>query len=201
VSTPEVTPQRPIILASGSEIRKQMLGDAGIVFSVQASELNESKLKKISEEEPFQDWVIKLASAKAKVISKKNKDCYVIGSDQMCVYKDKLLNKPGNFENAVKHLSLLSGNTHYQYSGVCISLNGESVWSFSDKASLTMHNLSEEEIVSYVKADEPYQCSGSYKYESLGVNLFSKVEGSSETIQGLVLTPLLKALRELGTIP
>ena len=64
-----------------------------------------------------------------------------------------------------------------------------------------MHNLSEEEIVSYVKADEPYQCSGSYKYESLGVNLFSKVEGASETIQGLVLTPLLKALRELGTIP
>ena len=72
MSAPEVTPQRPIILASGSEIRKQMLGDAGIVFSVQASELNESKLKKISEEEPFQDRVIKLASAKAKVISKKN---------------------------------------------------------------------------------------------------------------------------------
>ena len=194
---PEIT-QRPIILASGSEIRKQMLKDSGILFSVQASGLDERKLKKAYQNDPFEEQVIKIASAKAKIISNKNKDSYVIGSDQMCVYKDKLINKSHNFESAKQTLSLLSGNTHHQYSGACIFLNGKSIWSFSDKATLTMHNLSEEEIVSYIKADEPFYCSGAYKYESLGVNLFSTVEGSDETIQGLILTPLLKAFRELG---
>ena len=76
-----------------------MLKDSGILFSVQASGLDERKLKKAYQNDPFEEQVIKIASAKAKIISNKNKDSYVIGSDQMCVYKDKLINKSHNFES------------------------------------------------------------------------------------------------------
>ena len=119
-------------------------------------------------------------------------------ADQMCVFNKIILNKPGNEENAVNSLKLLSGDTHYQYSGIAICLNGESLWSFCDKATLTMRYLSDKEIRSYVNKDEPYQCAGSYKYESHGSGLFSEVKGSTYTIQGLAITPLLKAFEDLG---
>jgi len=122
----------------------------------------------------------------------------VLGADQMCVFNNIVLNKPGNEENAVNSLKLLSGDTHYQYSGIAICLNGESLWSFCDIATLTMKDLSDKEIRSYVNKDEPYQCAGSYKYESHGSGLFSEVKGSTYTIQGLALTSLLKAFEDLG---
>ena len=122
----------------------------------------------------------------------------MLGADQMCVFNNTVLNKPGNEENAVNSLKLLSGDTHYQYSGIAICLNGESLWSFCDTATLTMKDLSDKEIRSYVNKDEPYQCAGSYKYESHGSGLFSEVKGSTYTIQGLALTSLLKAFEDLG---
>jgi len=186
------------ILASGSEIRKQILSDHGFNFIVQKSEVDEEELKEIYKDVPFEEKAIKLALAKAKKISDVNQDKYVLGADQICVYKDKVLNKPRNRENAVTSLKLLSGDTHYQYSGIAICLNGKSLWSLCDKAILTMKDLSENDIRSYVEQDEPYQCAGSYKYESHGSELFSEVKGSSYTIQGLALTPLLKAFEDLG---
>ena len=139
-----------------------------------------------------------IALAKAEKVSELHQDKYVLGADQMCVYKNKILNKPGNAENAVNSLKLLSGATHYQYSGIAICLNGKSLWSFCDTAILTMKDLSENDIRSYVERDEPYECAGSYKYESHGSELFSEVKGASYTIQGLALTPLLKAFEDLG---
>ena len=186
------------ILASGSEIRKQILSDHGFNFIVQKSEVDEEELKEIYTDLPFEEKAIKLALAKAKKVSDMYQDKYVLGADQMCVYKNKVLNKPGNPKNAVNSLKLLSGDTHYQYSGIAICLNGESLWSFCDTAILTMKDLSENDIRSYVEKDEPYECAGSYKYESHGSELFSEVKGSSYTVQGLALSPLLKAFEDLG---
>ena len=186
------------ILASGSEIRKQILSDHGFNFIVQKSEVDEEELKEIYKDVPFEEKAIKLALAKAKKVSDMYQDKYVLGADQMCVYKNKVLNKPGNPKNAVNSLKLLSGDIHYQYSGIAICLNGESLWSFCDTAILTMKDLSENDIRSYVEKDEPYECAGSYKYESHGSELFSEVKGSSYTVQGLALSPLLKAFEDLG---
>ena len=186
------------ILASGSEIRKQILSDHGFNFIVQKSEVDEEELKEIYKDVPFEEKAIKLALAKAKKVSNVNQDKYVLGADQICVYKNKVLNKPGNPKNAVNSLKLLSGDIHYQYSGIAICLNGECLWSFCDTAILTMKDLSENDIRSYVEKDEPYECAGSYKYESHGSELFSEVKGSSYTVQGLALSPLLKAFEDLG---
>lgn len=197
MSSSDTSFNESFILASSSEIRKKILSDQGFDFIVQKSEVDEEILKENYKNLPFEKRAIKLALAKAKEVSEAYRDKYVLGADQMCVYKNNILNKPGNRENAVNSLKLLAGNTHYQYSGIALCLNGKSLWSFCDTAILTMKALSEDEIKSYVDKDEPYQCAGSYKYESHGSKLFSDVKGSPFTIQGLALTPLLKALEDL----
>lgn len=197
MSSSDTSFNESFILASSSEIRKKILSDQGFDFIVQKSEVDEEILKENYKNLPFEKRAIKLALAKAKEVSEAYRDKYVLGADQICVYKNNILNKPGNRENAVNSLKLLAGDTHYQYSGIALCLNGKSLWSFCDTAILTMKALSEDEIKSYVDKDEPYQCAGSYKYESHGSKLFSDVKGSPFTIQGLALTPLLKALEDL----
>ena len=198
MSKQDIVHSEPFILASGSEIREKILSDHRINFVVQKSEIDEEELKKNILNLPFEERVIKLASAKAKEVSEINLEKYVVGADQMCVCNGMVFNKPGNLENAINNLKLLAGNTHCQYSGVSIFLNGKSLWTFCDKATLTMKNLSDEEIMSYVLEDEPYECCGSYKYESLGATLFSKVKGSEYTIQGLAFDPLMNAFKKFG---
>ena len=198
MSKQDIVHSKPFILASGSTIRKQILLDHGINFVVQKSEIDEEELKKNILNLPFEERVIKLASAKAKEVSEKNIERYVVGADQMCVCNGRVFNKPGNLENSINNLKLLAGNTHCQYSGISIFLNGKSQWTYCDTATLTMKELSDEQIMSYALEDEPYECCGSYKYESLGATLFSKVKGSEYTIQGLAFVPLMNAFKELG---
>ena len=198
MSKQDIVHSKPFILASGSTIRKQILSDHGINFVVQKSEIDEEELKKNILNLPFEERVIKLASAKAKEVSEKNIERYVVGADQMCVCNGRVFNKPGNLENSINNLKLLAGNTHCQYSGISIFLNGKSLWTFFFFFTLTMKELSDEQIMSYALEEQPYECCGSYKYESLGATLFSKVKGSEYTVQGLAFVPLINAFKELG---
>lgn len=197
---PSINPNQPIILASGSESRKIMLQDAGLNFEVITSNVDEDLLKNQMKAVPFEEQVIKLAAAKALAVSSENLDQIVIGGDQMCVFNNKVFDKPGSVEKAIANLKILSGTTHYQYSGVCIYKAGKPLWEYSEVVELKMHTLSEEEIINYVNAENPVNAAGAYKFESLGCNLFSSVNGSSHTIRGMPLLPLLKKLREMGVI-
>ena len=195
-----ITPSTPIILASGSESRRVMLEDAGIDFKVFSSDVDEDILKQEMVGMPFEEQVVKLASAKAKEVSLKNQNHIVIGGDQMCICNNIIFDKPGSEEKAIKNLQILSGTTHYQYSGVCIYKNGHSLWEYFEIIEMNMHKLSDEEIKNYVKLENPIHAAGAYKFESMGCNLFSSVNGSSYTIRGMPLLPLLSKLREMGVI-
>ena len=195
-----INPKLPIILASGSESRKVMLEDAGLNFKVITSEVNEDIIKEEVLHLSYPEKVIKLASAKALEVSKSNPDSIVIGGDQMCVLDNVLFDKPGSTAKAIANLKQLSGKTHYQHSGVCLFKDSKSIWEYSEAVELNMHELSEEEIINYVKIENPINAAGAYKFESLGCNLFSSVNGSSYTIRGMPLLPLLKALRDLDII-
>ena len=197
---PSIYPNTPIILASGSQSRRVMLEDAGIHFSVISSNVDEDLLKKEMDGFPFEDQVVKLAAAKASEVSINNLNHLVIGGDQMCIFQNKVFDKPGSQEKAIENLKLLSGTTHYQYSGVCLYKDGRSLWEYYEVVELNMHSLTEEEIINYVKAENPINAAGAYKFESLGCNLFSSVDGSSYTIRGMPLLPLLKTLREMKII-
>ena len=195
-----ICPAVPIILASGSQSRKIMLADAGIDFKTITSEVDEDALKIKITSLPFDKQVIELAKAKAQVVSTNNHDHIVIGGDQMCIFENRLFDKPGSAEKAISNLKLLSGTTHYQHSGVCIYKNGESLWEYSEVVEMNMHNLSDEEIINYVELENPIHAAGAYKFESVGCNLFSSVDGSSYTIRGMPLLPLLGELRKLKII-
>lgn len=197
---PSINPNQPIILASGSESRKIMLQDAGLNFEVITSNVDEDLLKNQMKAVPFEEQVIKLAAAKALAVSSENQDQIIIGGDQMCVFNNKVFDKPGSVDKAIANLKILSGTTHYQYSGVCIYKAGKPLWEYSEVVELKMHTLSEEEIINYVNAESPINAAGAYKFESLGCNLFSSVNGSSHTIRGMPLLPLLKKLREMDVI-
>ena len=187
-----------IILASGSESRKIMLKAAGLSFDVQVSDVDEDALKALIGNMPYEKQVIALAKAKAEVISNTNPNSFVIGGDQMCVMGDEIFHKPGSQEQAIINLSKLSNTTHYQHSGICIFKNSECLWEYSEKAVMTMHDLSVEEITAYVKLENPIHAAGAYKYESIGCNLFKSVEGSSYTVRGMPLLQLLNTLRSFG---
>ena len=195
-----INPVTPIILASGSQSRKIMLEDAGIIFKTITSEVDEDSLKIKIASMPFKQQVIELAKAKAKVVSFSNPGNIVIGGDQMCIFENKVFDKPGSEEKAISNLKLLSGTTHFQHSGVCIYKDGKSLWEYSEVVKMNMHDLSDEEIINYVKLENPIHAAGAYKFESLGCNLFSSVDGSSYTIRGMPLLPLLNELRNLNIV-
>ena len=195
-----IKPKVPIILASGSESRKQMLDEAGIAFQVIVSSTDEDSIKNKISSLPFSDQVTILAKAKAEPVSIQNPNAIVIGGDQMCVLDKTLLHKPGSKEKAIESLKTLSNQKHYQHSGVCILKNNECLWEYSETVELKMHDLSEKEIINYVELENPINAAGSYKFESLGCNLFEYVDGSSHTVRGMPLLPLLNALRDLNII-
>ena len=97
-----------------------MLEEAGLDFKVSSSNVDEDILKQQMAGMPFEEQVVKLASAKAEEVSIKNQDHIVIGGDQMCVCNDKIFDKPGSVKKAINNLQVLSGTTHHHYSGICI---------------------------------------------------------------------------------
>ena len=196
----KIKPKVPIILASGSDSRKLMLEEAGITFNVIVSPTDEESIKNKISILPFSQQVINLAKAKAEPVSKQNPECIIIGGDQMCALNDNLLHKPGSKDKAIESLKLLANQKHFQHSGVCIYKNNECLWEYSETVELKMHDLTEEEIANYVDIENPINAAGAYKFESLGCNLFSYVNGSSHTVRGMPLIPLLNALRELNII-
>jgi septum formation protein len=200
VLSASISPKIPLILASGSQSRKQMLEEAGICFEVIKTDTDEDALKKEMHGLPFDQQVIKLASAKAINVSIDNPNHVVIGGDQMCVCDSQVFDKPGSIKKAIENLKLLSGTVHFQHSGVCLFKNGKSLWEYSEVVTMKMHNLSEEEIINYVELENPVNAAGAYKFESLGCNLFSSVDGSSYTVRGMPLLPLLNALREINVL-
>ena len=195
-----IKPKVPIILASGSESRRQMLNEAGIDFDVIVSSTDEDSIKKQISSLPFSAQVTLLAKAKAEPVSIQNPNSIIIGGDQMCAFGKMLLHKPRSKEKAIESLKTLSNQKHHQHSGVCILKNNQCLWEYSETVELKMHDLTEKEIINYVELENPLNAAGSYKFESLGCQLFEYVNGSSHTVRGMPLLPLLNALRELNII-
>ena len=191
-----ITPSIPIILASASKIRSKILQKTGMEFSVIISDIDEHKLKENMIKKSIPEMAIILASEKALNVSKTNPNSYVIGADQICNLNNNIFSKPDTMDKAIEQLKKLSGKTHKQTSGISLYFNSKLIWSGYEEAELTMYELNEKEIIKYLKIDKPFNSCGSYKYESLGINLFSKVTGNNETIQGLPIIELLKQLRK-----
>ena len=192
--------KKKLILASGSRIRRQLLEGVGLQFEVINSNVDEDFLKKELHGRPFGEQVVRLASEKARTVSIDNPEAFVIGSDNMCTIDDEIFDKPIDHEDAVNHLSSLSGKKHFQNNGISIYHEGREVWSNFDVTELEMKKLSLQEIEDYLNLDKPYSACGCYHFESNGKDLFTNINGLESTVMGLAMEHLIEKLNQLGII-
>lgn len=196
-STPHATASdRPLILGSTSRYRKELLARLCIPFQVEAPEVDETPLAL----EAPKDLALRLALAKARAVANKYPDAVVIGSDQVADLEGEPLGKPGNHTNAVKQLKRMRGKTvifQTALSVVCVATGFEQ----TDLAAVkvTFRDLTDAEIESYLKAEEPYDCAGSAKSEGLGIALLAAIDNDDPTaLIGLPLIRTCHMLRAAG---
>ncbi len=178
-----------IILASKSKVRKKILEENQIKCIVEPSNVDEDSVKNALLRESATPEIISknLAELKANKISQKRNNNLVLGADSVIDLKGKIISKPTNREEALRTLRNLNGQTHNLISSVCISQNGSMIWNYTDKASLTMKKMSEEELKIYLAKinDEALYAYNVYQIEGEGRSLFSKIKGDKYTIMGL----------------
>ena len=178
-----------IILASKSNTRKKILEHNQIECIVEPSNIDEDSIKESLLKERATPEIISknLAELKANKISQKTTGKLVLGADSVIDLNGKIISKPTNREEALKILQDLNGQTHHLISSVCISQNGSMIWNYTDKASLTMKQMSKEELKVYLAkiSDEALYAYNVYQIEGEGEHLFSKIEGDKDTIMGL----------------
>lgn len=190
----------PLVLASGSAIRAQMLKGVGLQFSVAPSSVNEDAIKDQMKGVPHRELGAALARAKASEVAASYPDALTIGADQLCVCGDRIFDKPGTREKAEAQLHALSGKEHRQLSAVCVMRGGALIWEAVEEAVLTVRSLTDAEISAYIQQDQPLNSCGAYKFESMGRHLFDRVQGDHDVIKGLPLVSLLFTLRQCNAI-
>ncbi|MDC6468545.1 Maf family protein [Candidatus Pelagibacter sp.] len=188
-----------IILASKSGVRKKILEENQIKFIVEPSNVDEDSVKdSLLKVNATPEIISKnLAELKANKISQKRNGDLVLGADSVIDLKGKIISKPTNRREALETLRNLNGQTHHLISSVCMSLNGSMVWNYTDRASLTMKQMTEEELINYLAkiTDEALYAYNVYQIEGEGRSLFSKIEGDEDTIMGLPVKKIKEYLR------
>ena len=192
---------KEIILASKSKVRKKILDENNINCSVEPSNVDEDTVKKSLLNEKASPEIISknLAELKANKISQKIPNKLVLGADSVIDLDGEIISKPTDRNEAIQILKKLNGKKHQLISSVCISQNGSMMWNYTDKAELTMRNMSDQELEKYLSkiSDENLYAYNVYQIEGEGRNLFSKIEGDEDTIMGL---PVKKIKEYIGSL-
>ncbi|RIA55180.1 Maf family protein [Dichotomicrobium thermohalophilum] len=192
-----------LILASASPARVAVLRSAGVAFTQQPSNLDESSVREaLRQEDEFTqagDIAELLALTKATQISTAEPDALVLGADQVLAIEDRALEKPLDFDAAREQLLELRGKTHVLHSAVCLCRGGQHLWTHVDTATMKMRDFSAEFVGRYLSlAGAAVLTSvGAYQLEGPGAQLFERVDGDYFTVLGLPLLPLLAKLREM----
>ena len=178
-----------IILASKSGVRKKILEKNNIRCKIEPSNVDEDIIKEALLKERATPTIISknLAELKANKISQKFIEEMVLGADSVIVLEGEIISKPNDRAEALEILKRMNGKTHQLISSVCISRGGSMIWNYTDKASLTMKNMSFLELENYLEkiSDENLYAYNVYQIEGEGKKLFSKIEGDEDTIMGL----------------
>ena len=191
-----------LILASSSSYRKSLLERLNLEFSCYSPDIDESA----GDSESAFGLAERLACHKAEVVAVKFPLATVIGADQVAELNGKVLGKPGTHEKAVAQLTAQSGNQVLFHSGLAVSqvqANGTiKRQSLVNTTKVMFRQLSETQIESYLLAEEPYDCAGSFKAEALGISLFAAVHSDDPTsLIGLPLINLCSMLRKFSIDP
>ena len=190
-----------IILASKSEVRRQILIKHGIICQVEPSNVDEEPVKESLLKEGATPEIISknLAELKANKVSTKIKDEIVLGADSVIDLEGNIISKPRDRNEALEILKKLNGKHHFLISSVCLSKNGRMIWHYSDKAKLTMKNFEILDLKNYLAkiTDEALYAYNVYQIEASGKDLFLKIEGNENTIMGLPIEKIKEYLKNL----
>jgi len=188
-----------IILASKGKVRKEILDKNNINCQVKPSNVDEDMIKKILLKEKASPEIISknLAELKANKVSQINNNALVLGADSVIDLNGELISKPENRGEALDILRKLNGKKHNLISSVCISRNGSMIWNYTDKATLNMKNLSEEDLKDYLNkiSDETLYAYNVYQIEGEGRSLFVEIKGDENTIMGLPIKTIEEYLK------
>ena len=178
-----------IILASKSQVRRKILEKNNINCLVKPSNVDEEPVKASLIKEGASPEIISksLAELKANKVSQKMNQDLVLGADSVIDLSGELISKPESRKEALEILKKLNGRKHDLISSVCISKNGSMIWNYTDKAELTMKEMSDSDLKNYLSkiSDEALYSYNVYQIEGEGKNLFKKIEGDENTIMGL----------------
>lgn len=194
-----------IVLASASKTRRALLEGAGVPHIVEPSRVDEDELKiglRAEGASPVEIAEV-LAEAKAMYVSRKHPDAMVLGADQILALDDETFDKPVDRADAMAQLQKLRGQRHELISYAVIVRGGQRIWQGVDRAKLTVRaDATDAFLNAYLDAagDDVFNGPGGYRVESLGVQLFSAIDGAHYTILGLPLLALLEYLRANGML-
>lgn len=195
---------RPILLASGSTIRRQLMTEAGLDVTAVAARVDEAAIRDalLAEGATPRDIADALAESKARKISDKNPGSLVLGCDQVLDFERNIISKPETELEARAQLLRLRGKTHRLLSAAVLYDQGQPVWRHVATARLTMRDFSDGYLDGYLARNWPElsETVGGYKLEREGSRLFTAIEGDWFTILGLPLLPLLAYLGLRGFI-
>jgi len=190
-----------IILASKSLVRKKILEENGIKCIIEPSNIDEDLIKESLLKENVNPKLISknLAELKANKVSQKKNGNLVLGADSIINLKEKIISKPSNRDEALAILQKLNGQKHQLISSVCISKNGSMIWNYTDIAVLTMKQMNNQELKSYLAKikDKELYAYNVYQIEGEGKSLFSNIEGDENTIMGLPIKQIKEYLNSL----
>lgn len=194
----------PLILASGSDIRHQMLRQAAVDHTVQKARVDEEMIKEslVAEGSPPRDIADALAELKAAKVSEKNHGTLVIGCDQVLEHRGVLLSKPTSPKHAFDQLTTLRGDRHTLLSAAVLYEDGKPVWRHIGQVRLRMRDASDAYLRDYIDRnwDSIRHAVGAYKLEEEGVRLFSRIEGDYFNVLGMPLLEILNYLTLRGDI-
>jgi septum formation protein len=182
-----------LVLASTSVYRSELLKRLQLPFETTAPDVDETPLPT----ESARATSLRLAQAKALAVATRYPNALIIGSDQVALLEDQQLGKPLTHDNAIKQLQRMRGKTTYFYTALAL-LNSKTGQLQTEVAvnSVTLHDLSDDEIEQYLLKEQPYHCAGSAKSEGLGIALMSKMTGDDpNALIGLPLISLIAMLR------
>ena len=192
---------KEIILASKSGVRKKILEENNIQCKIEPSNVDEDSVKESLLKQKASPTIISknLAELKANKISQKFIEEMVLGADSVIDLEGEIISKPNDRAEALEILKRMNGKTHQLISSVCISRGGSMIWNYTDKASLTMKNMTFLELENYLEkiSDEDLYAYNVYQIEGEGRNLFSKIEGDEDTIMGLPVKKIKEYLNIL----
>jgi septum formation protein len=189
---------QPLILASTSIYRSELLGRLKIPFQIAAPGIDETSLPGESAKQVA--W--RLSREKARAVATLHPDALIIGSDQVALLGEQQLGKPLIHENAVKQLRTMRGHSVTFYTALTLlNTRNDEIQTEMAINCISFRNFSDDEIESYLRKEQPYHCAGSAKSEGLGIALISRMEGDDPTaLVGLPLIQLVSMLQQQGVL-